>query len=71
MKDARFIFLAKLGIIESTDEKGNYDIQRIDDIEDFRISNKLSFFPPQLWGDFNAKKIFESLDKNQLDLLDK
>lgn len=57
----RFYFLAKLGIIESTNELGQYDIQRIDNIVDFAIENHLGFYPEQLESDEEAKRIFSEL----------
>lgn len=63
----RFIYLAKLGIIESNDEKGNYQIQKIDDPEDFKIMNGLSFYPPRLKSDEEAEAIFKSLTHEQLE----
>lgn len=67
--NSRFIYLAKLGIIESNDEVGNYQIQKIDDPEDFKISNGLSFYPPKLESDDEAEAIFKSLTHSQLENL--
>ena len=66
----RFIFLAKLGIIESTNEKGVCEIQRIDNPEDFQISNELTFLPPLLESDEEAKELFKSLTHSRLESLE-
>ena len=65
----RFTFLAKLGIIESTNEKGRYDIQMIDHPKEFQEEMGLSFLPPLLESDEEAKEIFKSLTHSQLESL--
>jgi hypothetical protein len=61
--DRRFIFLAKYGIVESNNEDGVYDVQRIDSPEEFALDNQLKFIPPLLKGDKQAKQIFKGLIK--------
>jgi hypothetical protein len=64
----RFIFLAKLGIIESTDENGDYEIQRIDDPEDFMDGHDLiNFEVVKLKSDKEAQEIFKSITHSQLE----
>lgn len=67
----RFIFLAKLGIVESTDESGKYQVQRIDDPKSFKEENGLDFLPPFLESDKQADLIFKSLTHEQLETLNK
>lgn len=67
MKNRRFIFLAKLGIIESNDESGNYQIQKIDDPFNFMVDNELDFKPPLLSDDDEAERIFKSITHRQLE----
>jgi hypothetical protein len=69
MKTKRFIFLAKLGVIESTNELGEYDIQRIDCPKEFKEDNNLSFVPFQLKDDAEAKRLFNSLTHSRLENL--
>lgn len=69
MEDKRFIYLAKLGIIESTNEEGNYSIQRIDSPTEFAEYNELDFIPPYLSSDEEARKLFKSLTHEQLERL--
>lgn len=57
----RFIFLAKLGIVESNDADGNYQIQRIDFPESFAADAELNFIPPLLKSDEEAQRVFQSL----------
>ncbi len=65
----RFTFLAKLGIIESNDSEGKYQIQRIDDVQSFAWENNLSFIPPQLKSDEEATAIFNSISIERLNEL--
>lgn len=65
----RFIYLAKLGIIESTNENGEYAVQRIDCPEEIKEEFGLSFLPPLLDSDEEAVSIFKSLTHDQLDRL--
>lgn len=60
-KRQRFILLAKHGIIESTNERGKYDIQRIDSPAEFAAEAGLDFIPPLLKGDLSAKHLFRKL----------
>lgn len=53
--------------IESTDEFGDYEIQKIDDVVGFANDNNLDFYPPQLESDQEAWGIFNSLTHNQLE----
>lgn len=62
----RFIFLAKLGIVESTDKNGNYQVQKIDDPSSFAQENELSFYPDELISDEEARLKLNSLTHNQL-----
>lgn len=64
----RFIFLAKLGIIESNDSNGDYQIQRIDDPENFANDAELDFIPPLLENDEQALQIFNTLTEQLKDL---
>ena len=57
----RIILLAQYGIIESTNELGENDIQRIDDVIEFKENFKLNFIPPLLKNDQEAKIIFKTL----------
>ena len=66
MINRRFIFLAKLGILESTNENGDYEIQRIDDPEDFKEYTGVDFIPPKLASDKEAQSLFKSLTHEQL-----
>ena len=66
MKNKRFIYLAKLGIIETTNKDDEYDIQRIDSPKDFQVDNELSFEPPLLESDDEATAIFQSITMSQL-----
>ena len=54
-------YLAKMGIVISTNELGEREIQRIDSPEDFRDENELNFTPPLLKNDAEALKIFSTL----------
>ena len=65
----RFIFLAKLGILESEDENGNYQIQRIDSPTEFAENNNLSFVPQLLENDADALSCFNSLTHSRLENL--
>jgi hypothetical protein len=65
----RFIFLAKLGIVESNDSSGKYEVQRIDQPKEFAIDNELNFEPPLLSSDDEARKIFNSLTHARLEEL--
>lgn len=58
-----FIYLAKLGIVISTDEEGKSDIQRIDDPQAFRDDYDLflDFTPPRLESDQEAKSLYNSI----------
>lgn len=67
--ERRFIYLAKLGIIESTNEAGEYDIQRIDYPNVFVEEFNLDFIPPKLGSDKEAKEVFKSLTHEQLERL--
>lgn len=67
--DKRFIYLAKLGIVESTDENGQYQIQRIDSPEEFKEENGLDFLPDSLASDQEAELKFKSITHNQLENL--
>ena len=62
----RVVYLAKLGIMESTNELGEYDIQRIDDPFAYKEELGLSFIPERLESDEEAKRIFNSLTHSQL-----
>jgi hypothetical protein len=55
--ESDFIRLARLGVVESTNEDGDDDIQRIDDPESFAEENELDFVPPLLINDDHAKLI--------------
>jgi len=57
----RFVMLAKHGIIESNNEKGKYQIQRIDVPEEFALEAGLDFIPPQLKSDAHAEIVFKRL----------
>lgn len=57
----RLIFLAKFGIVESTDSNGNYEVQGIDDVLAFSQENNLTFVPPKI-SDKQAKQIFNVLN---------
>lgn len=57
----KFIFLAKLGIVESTDEHGNFQIQRIDEPNNFAFDNGLDFIPPFLESDLKAEQIYNGV----------
>jgi hypothetical protein len=65
----RFIFLAKLGIIESTNKDGDYEVQRIDNLQDFKDSNELDFLPLLLENDSEAQELFKSLTHSRLESL--
>lgn len=67
--NARLKYLAKLGIVESVNELGEYQIQRIDSPEEFAESLKLNFIPPKLDSDEEALRVFKSLTHNQLENL--
>jgi hypothetical protein len=66
----RFIFLAKLGIVESTNESGDYEIQRIDCPQEFKDNNELSFLPQKLESDAGALACFNSLTHSRLENLE-
>ena len=66
-----FIYLAKLGIVNSTNEDGNSDIQHIDDPENFAIDNELDFVPPLISGDDEAKAIYKSINHSTMEYLTK
>jgi len=55
--ESEFVRLARLGVVESTDENGDDDIQRIDSPEEFAEENGLDFIPPTLIDDDHAKLI--------------
>lgn len=61
-KRKRFEDLARLGIVESTNEAGETDIQRIDNPEEFKEENNLWSLPPLLKSDKEAKKLFEEFN---------
>lgn len=63
----RFIFLAKLGIIESTNESGKHEVQRIDDPQALKEAFDLDFLPELLESDEVAKAKFKSLTHAQLE----
>jgi hypothetical protein len=67
--NSRLKYLAKLGIVESVNELGEYQIQRIDSPEEFAESLKLNFMPPKLDSDEEALRVFKSLTHNQLESL--
>jgi len=58
-----FIYLAKLGVVVSTNEEGRRDVQRIDDPQSFRDDHELflDFTPPRLESDQEAKEIYNSI----------
>jgi len=58
-----FVYLAKLGVVVSTDENGETEVQRIDSPEEFRDDNELflDFTPPLLESDQEAKDIYNSI----------
>ena len=65
--DKRMVYMAKLGIFEGCNENGEYDVQRIDCPEEFAEENHLSFVPPLLEDDAEAKAILQSLTHNQIE----
>ena len=66
MSRRRAVFLAKLGIMESTNELGEYNIQRIDDPRVYEYDLGLNFTPEKLESDEEAKRIFNTLTHEQL-----
>lgn len=65
----RFIYLASLGIIESNDAQGKYQIQRIDEPKSFQVENDLSFEPPLLDSDEEALELFNSISDDMFENL--
>lgn len=65
----RFIYLAKLGIIESNDSQNKYQIQRIDNPKDFQLENDLDFEPPFLESDEEADELFNSISEEMFENL--
>lgn len=57
----KMILLAKHGIIESNNEYGKFDVQRIDDPESFAELNQLNFIPPKLQSDEVAKILYYNI----------
>ena len=54
--------LNKLGIIFSYDESDNIpQIQRIDNVEDFKQENDIEYYIPQLRDDLQARQLLEDL----------
>ena len=65
----RLEFLAKLGVVESTNESGKYDVQKIDEVEAFKEENELDFMPSVISSDTEAKAIMNSLTHSRLENL--
>jgi hypothetical protein len=65
----RFIYLAKLGIVESTNELGENEIQKIDLTKEFQSSYGLSFEPLPLKDDAEALELFNSISDDMLENL--
>lgn len=61
MNKLTFNYLATLGVILATDEKGNSQWQRIDDPEDFAMCYELPFLPALLSSDRGASDIIENI----------
>lgn len=68
-KRQSLVYLAKLGIVISTNEKGDTDIQRIDNPLEFKQEHNLKFISPLLKNDDEAKKIYRSLTLNETKVL--
>jgi len=66
----RFIYLAKLGIIESVNENGEFEVQRIDDPIGFQERHGFSFEPPLLSGDKEALAVYITIPWLKLEELD-
>jgi hypothetical protein len=58
----RFEYLAFLGVVESTNENGEIEVQRIDDPLSFALENNLPQIPSTLSSDQEAKDIWSNLD---------
>lgn len=66
----RLVTLAKYGIVESTDENGDYQVQKIDDVIAFREEHGLNFTPAKLSSDKEAKMTFDCLLAKYIDMKD-
>lgn len=64
------IYLAKLGILIGTDKNGKSEIQRIDDPKGFQEDWNLSFTPPLLSNDAEAKEIYKTIILSKLTSLE-
>ena len=64
------MYLAKLGILISTDENGKSEIQRIDDPKVFKEEWNLTFTPPLLSNDDEAKEIYKTITLDRLESLE-
>lgn len=60
------LYLAKLGILLALTDQGIVDIQRIDDVENFREDFGLTFTPPRLESDEEAKRVFQTIAVDKL-----
>lgn len=60
-------YLAKLGIVISTDENNRSSVQRIDNPKEFKEDNELKFTPPLLKDDEEALDIYLAIPLEKLE----